>query len=111
MSEKMENAVSLLAKQIGDEAFILAAFEPTADNYTGHDDKADVYAIVSNIQADGGVIVYGFCERRNEWIANWSARHALRYLLDTISLIRAGWSIQEISETINKRMNGHRFVS
>ena len=109
-SNSVDHIVVRLLEQLSDEYFVLAAFEPTADDYTGHDDKADVYAIVSNLEADGGCMIYGFSKRRDEWVANWSCRHAVRYLLDTISLIRAGWSIHDVSETINRRMNGHRYV-
>jgi len=84
--------------------------KPSGDDYTGCDDKADIYAIVSNIQADGGVIVYGYSASRDEWVANWSPRHVLRYLLDTISLVKAGWSIHDISKTISERMNGDQYA-
>ena len=104
---KWRNEIQKLKGNIGHNSLIITGFEPTDADYTGVDDKADFYAIVSNPLSDAGLIVYGYSVDRSEWVPNWSSRHVIRYLLDTISLMESSWSVQEFSKVARNRINGH----
>ena len=103
-----KNAIDDLKTKLDDNSFVYASFVPSGDNWTGADDKVDLYALVSNLHADGGCIVYGYSARRKEWVANWSARHVIRYLMDTMCMIRTASSIHEISAVLSSRINGDK---
>jgi hypothetical protein len=50
-------------------------------NFTGHDDVADEYRVIENLEAARSIVVEG--KYRGEWIANpWSTRALIRHLLE-----------------------------
>lgn len=100
--------IERLKPQLANDETIVCVFS-SDKNWTGVDDKADLYALVRTDLADGGVILYGYSECRGEWLANWSARHAMRYLLDSLFAVNRSVTMTEVSSVVRDTINGYNF--
>lgn len=99
--------IQKLLPQVGHDEFLVSVFTSTKTRPT--DDMADLYAIVTSQAADGGLILYGYSERRQEWLANWSARHAMRHLLNAILDIDKCTRMTDVASAVRCVLNGHLF--
>lgn len=105
IDQKRQQWIQKLLPQVGHDEFIVSVFKSTKTRPT--DDMADLYAIVTSQEADGGLILYGYSERREEWVANWSARHAMRHLLTALLDIQRCSTIGEVASVLSHVLNGY----
>lgn len=102
---KHQQWIDKLWPQLADGEVIVSVF--TSSKSSSTDDMADLYAIVTSQEADGGLILYGYSERREEWVANWSARHAMRHLLTALLDIQRCSTIGEVASVLRRVLNGY----
>lgn len=98
-------AVAELKLILDEDDVLVTVFESNYDDGRKTSDKADLYAVVGAESAIGGVVVYGYHAKRDEWLANWSSRHVVRHLIDAIYDVKNATSIQDVAAIVKTTIN------